>query len=48
MRYCTFSRTSCCADAGFRFSLPEAGLLAMLLTVPLLAVVAALLPLLLL
>ena len=33
MRYCTFSRTSCCAEVGFRFSLPEAGLLAMLLAV---------------
>jgi len=33
----------CCAVAGFRFSLPEAGLLAMLRVVPLLAVDALLL-----
>lgn len=43
MRNCTFSRTSCCAVVGFRFSLAGAGLLAMLLAAPLLAVDALLL-----
>jgi hypothetical protein len=43
MRYCTFSRTSCCAVEGFRFLLSEAVLLAMLLAAPLLAVKALLL-----
>src|SRR5579859_6586685 len=41
MRYWTFSRTSCCAVVGFRSSLSEAVLLAMLLAPPLLAVKVA-------
>src|ERR1035441_1981559 len=43
IRYCTFSRTSCCAVAAFRFLLSEAVLWAMPLVEPLLAVNALLL-----